>query len=51
MLHTNTDTRTRYYLSLPRNKTNQNNFSSEFGSEIMLTPGQAGPIRETETKG
>ncbi len=25
--------------------------SSEFGSEIMLTPGQAGPIGETETKG
>ncbi len=25
--------------------------SSGFGSEIMLTPGQAGPIRETETKG
>ena len=27
------------------------NCSSGFGSEIMLTPGQAGPIRETETKG
>ena len=24
--------------------------SSELGSGIMLTPGQAGPIRETETK-
>jgi hypothetical protein len=36
-----------YFLRTFLNKTK----SSGFGSEIMLTPGQAGPIRETETKG